>query len=98
MANKFFKEEPKPIPLSTPATPSKKLEELPSPAPFDDKPLVKSIGLAKVRGGWCVVEVHSQGNNIVETDVVSGPDPKHVAMDQLKIAVVRRLLAPEVGN
>jgi hypothetical protein len=71
--------------------PAPKLEDAPLPAPFDDKPVVKSFGIAKVKGGYCCVEIKSQGNSILESDIVSGPDPKPVALERLKIHIVRKL-------
>ena len=85
-----------PLPLIHPelreeAPPAATLADMPVPAPFDDKPVVKSFGIAKVKGGYCCVEIHSQGNSILETEILSGPDPKPVAVERLKISLVRKL-------
>jgi hypothetical protein len=87
--------ERQPLPLIHPELkeelPKVALADLPVPAPFDEKPVVKSFGIAKVKGGYCCVEIHSQGNTILETEILSGPDPKPVAVERLKISLVRKL-------
>lgn len=68
-----------------------KLKDLAPAAPYDDKPEVTSIGLARVKGGWCVCLVKSQGHHVHDTEILSGPDPRPLALERLKLMVVKKL-------
>jgi hypothetical protein len=57
----------------------------------DDLPEVVSMGLAKAKGGWCVLLIRSQGYNILDTEVLSGPEPRGIAIERYKIESVRQL-------
>lgn len=89
--DKYLAQESPPVPLT-------KLADAPLPAPYDDKPIIKSIGLAKVKGGWCVVYITSQGNNILDNEIVCGPDPKPIALEQMKLAIVRRIFLAQESS
>jgi hypothetical protein len=61
----------------------------------DELPIVTSLGLARVKGGYLVVQVKTQGDRVVEKELVEGdPVPRAVAHESLKIAIVKRLLFP----
>ena len=75
--------------------PRPKVDDMPLAAPYDDKPIIKSIGLAKVKGGYCVVWIQSQGDRILDTEIISGPDIKPIALERLKISVVKKIFLEE---
>jgi hypothetical protein len=62
-----------------------------------DLPDVYSMGISKVQGGWAVSMFRSRGMQIIDVEAISGPEPKAVAIERYKIAVVRHLI-PTVLN
>lgn len=61
----------------------------------DDLPVFESIGLAKTPKGWVVVLQKTQGQRVLDTEILEGPAPRAIVSEALKIAVVRRLLFPK---
>jgi hypothetical protein len=61
----------------------------------DTEPLqvVSCLGLAKVQQGWVVVLISVQGNTVLDQEVLAGPMPKSVMLEQAKIEFVRHVLA-----
>ncbi len=57
----------------------------------DDLPEVVSMGLAKAKGGWCVLLIKTQGYEVTDAEVLAGPDPRAVAVERYKIESVRQL-------
>lgn len=50
------------------------------------------LGLAKTSRGWCVVEVTTQGTQVIDTELLHGPDTKAACGQQL-LRETDRLLA-----
>lgn len=84
-------EEPAPSVEAPPSTEPIQLKDLAPAAPYDDKPEVTSIGLARVKGGYVVCLVKSQGHHVHDTEILSGPDPRPLALERLKLMVVKKL-------
>lgn len=59
----------------------------------DPKPLpvVESLGWCYAEGGWCVVLLKTQGDKVLERDILSGPEPFTVAWERLKVDLVKHL-------
>jgi hypothetical protein len=74
----------------------------PAPIPLVDKvedlPIIESIGFTKVKLGWTVVLIKSQGHEILDTEILSGPEPKAIAMENMKLAVVKRLFKYAINS
>lgn len=92
------------LPVSPPPTPAgrqapeaaassvpPKLRPMAASDDVDDLPEIASLGLAKAKGGWYVVMIRSQGYKVVDTEILSGPDPRAVAIERYKIDSVKQL-------
>lgn len=62
-----------------------------SPGKYDDLPEIRSIGMAKVKGGWAALDIVTQGLKVISTEVIAGPDLRPIIMEKVKLAVVKRL-------
>jgi hypothetical protein len=76
---------PAPLPL--------KVQTLESSGKYDDLPEVRSIGMARVKGGWVALSIVSQGKDVLETEILAGPDMKLIIMEKVKLAVIRNLFS-----
>lgn len=56
-------------------------------------PIVEALGLVKLPKGWSVVLIRTQGERVIEKEVLRGPEPKAVALEALRLAFVRRFLS-----
>jgi hypothetical protein len=67
----------------------------PVAAPAPELPIVPSVGLARVDGGWVVVMLHSQGDEILEREILNEdgkPMSQQSAHTLLRVAVAQRLI------
>jgi hypothetical protein len=64
----------------------------------EDLPEVHSLGLSKVKGGWVLLVIKSQGTTIVDSEVVSGPGPLSVAMESFKITAIKNFFPSLTGR
>lgn len=60
-------------------------------------PVVDALGLVKVKGGWSVVAIKTQGDRVVGREVVRGPEPRAVALEAMKLEFVRRFISAGVA-
>lgn len=56
-------------------------------------PVVESIGMQKTVKGWVVVWLRTQGDKVLEADVLTEPGSRALGMERFKIECVRRVLA-----
>lgn len=63
---------------------------LPAPDP-EDLPEVLSLGLQKVKGGWCVLLMRSQGWKVLDAEVLSGPEDYAAAATRFRISAIKEL-------
>ncbi len=54
-------------------------------------PFVESLGIHKSPKGWVVVWLKTQGDKVLERDVLSEPGGRSLAMERFKIETIRRL-------
>lgn len=40
---------------------------------MSDFPILESVGIVKLKGGWVVVAISSEGERIIASDVIFGP-------------------------
>ena len=52
----------------------------------NDFPVVDSVGIVKLRSGWVVVAISSEGPTIITSDVVFGPGELRHASEALTTA------------
>lgn len=57
----------------------------------DELPIVESVGWVKQPRGWVVVFTKTQGDKVIEKEVVSEPAPLSAAWEHLRVTVVRKL-------
>jgi hypothetical protein len=74
-----------------PPTPNAIPLKIESPGKYDDLPEIHSVGMAKVKGGWVALDIVTQGLKVVSTEIIAGPELKPIIMEQVKLAVVKRL-------
>lgn len=60
-------------------------------------PVVDALGLVKVKGGWTVVALKTQGDRVVGREVIRGPEPRAVALEAMKLEFVKRFWAAGVA-
>lgn len=82
---------PKNTKAPAPAAPE---ADTPPAAPQRELPIVHALGIVKVAGGWSVVELFTQGDRIIERNVLHKPDVKGIAMAQLRKHVILMSDAP----
>lgn len=63
-----------------------------NPEAKSDLPVIKSIGMHKVADNmWTVLTVYSQGESVVKVEM-SEPNLREIAISELKIAVMKKLI------
>lgn len=60
----------------------------------DELPVVESLGLVRVPKGWVAVLLHSQGDRVVDREIIGEPESRAYAVERLKIEIVRRFILP----
>ena len=59
----------------------------------DHKPVYKTIGILKVKGGlWTVIEVLMRGNMVQKTESLITPTVKALAVEKYKREIARQFL------
>jgi hypothetical protein len=76
------------IPAGTP-TPTIEAAEPP------ELPIVNAIGLAKVPRGWVVVKLQTQGDRVIDKEILTEPEARVSALMDLRIAVAKNLMLVE---
>jgi len=62
----------------------------------EDLPIIYSVSLVKVRAGWVVLGITTQGQQVLESEVLTdGAVNKPEAENMLRVAVARRFLYVE---
>ncbi len=86
--------QPPPKPAQVTAPLAKIKEEPVPPTPLDlELPTGIALELVKVpRQGHCVLLLHLIGDRIVSKEILSGPEPRALANERLKLELVRRIL------
>lgn len=51
-----------------------------------------AVGIAKAVKGWVPLLIKIQGRKVIDEEVLDEPSPRHVALEQLKIAVVKNFM------
>lgn len=57
-------------------------------------PIVRSVGLLKGEHGWKAVLLETRDGKVLSEENLSVESSKSVAFEELKVAVIRRLLSP----
>lgn len=68
-------------------------------APHDELPVVTSISLTEVKGGWVVLQIKTQGQAVIDTEVLNEgakPQPFAHAMDKFKVESVKLFIQPNL--
>jgi hypothetical protein len=61
-------------------------------------PIVESVGLAPSGRGWVVVTLTTQGDRVIDREVVSvDPEPKAYAARRAMQEVIKQFVVPERG-
>lgn len=63
----------------------------PSPTPLR---VVRLVGLEKVPAGWCVVYAEVEGDRVLSTEILSGPEPRMHAENKFRVEAAKRILYP----
>ncbi len=58
----------------------------------DELEVFTAIGMGRTPRGWCVCEVSILGDQVVDMEILHGPDSKTLARDRLRMAVAKRIL------
>ena len=57
----------------------------------DDLPVVDAIGWVKQPRGWVVVHIQTQGDKVVNREVLSEPSSMASAWERMRVSVITRL-------
>lgn len=57
----------------------------------DELPVVEAIGWVKQPRGWVVVHLRTQGDKVIEREILSEPVSLASAWQQLRVGVITRL-------
>lgn len=69
------------------------------PKPLEEElPMVESLTWRRTPKGWVVILLRSRGDRILETETLHEPQAKAYAAEQLKVAVVTRLILAKVTD
>lgn len=72
-----------------------------SKAPHDELPVVTSISLTEVKGGWVVLLIKTQGREVIDTEVLNEgakPQPFAHAKDKYIVESVTRFINPHLKD
>lgn len=75
-------------PTKPPKAPKPPLEQ-------DELPVVDSVGWVRTKTGWTVVFLRTQGDRVIEKEIIAPPDIRPIAHETLRRTVVHRLLLVE---
>jgi hypothetical protein len=73
-----------------PGRPPKSISLVPA-APFDELPVVESVGWVKQARGWVVVHLKTQGDKVIEQEVLSEQSTLASAWERLRVSVITKL-------
>lgn len=64
-----------------------------APARVDGElPVVDSVGWVKQPRGWVVVYIQTQGDKVINREVLNEPTSMAIAWEKLRVSVITRLL------
>lgn len=64
-----------------------------TPKVEDELPILESIGWVHLPKGWIVILTRSQGDKIIEKEILTEPESRSVAAERMRILMVRKVLA-----
>lgn len=75
------------------------MTKLTAKTPNDELPVVETTGLLEVKGGWVAVLIRSQGQKILETEILNEDDKPTAfghAVNTYKVDAAKRFIAPQL--
>jgi len=63
-----------------------------------EDPVVETLGWERTSKGYVLFALKTQGNRVINREILAGPDVKGVAQERAKIEVVKRWFMPKVGE
>lgn len=77
------------------------MTKLISKAPNDELPIVETTGLVEIKGGWVAVLIKTQGQKVLETEILNEDDkplPFQHACNTYKVDAAKRFIAPHLKD
>lgn len=66
-------------------------EEKKTTKAVEELPIVTSLGIQRVKGGWVTVLVQTQGDSVVHRELIDEPHDLAMAWERFRIASVKKI-------
>jgi hypothetical protein len=61
----------------------------------EENPILITIGLARIKGGWSAIKLHTQGDKVIKAEMAD-PEQRVIAFETFKIWSVKEFMTKEV--